>query len=176
MKDQKEHTNILTAGKYIYPIETTLLKKYARYFPAIFQITNEQPKWQEGATGVVDLELFGPQAVLILKHWMENQELTIIDKVIKVANQLVEQGVMGDHEHIYMGDINQKLELLLDCYVLGNYLTAPGFQNAVMDVVIDLYAKIYFEEVFPFTTLTTYSRDSLIETTPFVTSSPTVCT
>lgn len=134
-------TVILENGKKFH-IKTEHLKKNSDYFSAVLRTDSE---WME-ANGVVRLEEVEDAVFTVFKIWTETGEVDV-DWVLYLRTRTHTQTniIVGNKESVAKVSLKMaKLELLLNCHVLGDYLQAHAFQNAVMDQIVQSYKDTYY--------------------------------
>ncbi|PVH77302.1 hypothetical protein DL98DRAFT_517409 [Cadophora sp. DSE1049] len=83
-------------------------------------------------------------AFCIYGIWLEMGEIQV-ERVLGLSALLRTSVYVGNEESIGKEWVKMaKLELLLECYILGDYLQAPfGFQDRVMSHVIEAFGDVY---------------------------------
>ena len=76
----------------------------------------------------------------------EEIEQEMPDDVFFCGAPALPEWAAGNSNEIFSTSLDLKLEQLVDHYILGAYFQAPGFQNAVIDAIVDHYMDLHYYE------------------------------
>jgi hypothetical protein len=132
-----------------------LLRCTSVYFSGLFRYGKT---WLESRSGVVRLEDIEANAFAVYQLWLETGSIGSESNTVQEAQQQEvgepvenqEDGtphdgevVVGNKTNIFETAIDERVDLLTHCYLLGDYIGAPGFQNDVIDEISRFYADVY---------------------------------
>jgi len=135
----------------VFLVEKELLQHTSVYFSGLFRYDKT---WLESRYGVVRLEDFKGDAFAIYELWLNTSS---IDDPIAASRQMqqpteqtsrhdskhVGDVVVGNKNDIFETTLDSRLDLLMHCYFLADYIGAPGFQNDVMDAISQFYQGLH---------------------------------
>jgi hypothetical protein len=153
----EEHTTIyFDTGEWLR-IETGLLKHTSHYFSSIYRFTDA---WPESRYSRVELDGVDLPTFDVFRYWLQtgsivdtdtllpnpilpmNEDGTFRNKSPKLRSVLV-----GNKSKVYLSVIKvDKLDQLVQCLILADYIGAPAFQNDIMDALLNEYAEIYYHD------------------------------
>jgi hypothetical protein len=131
------------------------LRRYSKFFAKAFSCSSQFIEAQRGRVELPEVEL---SSFTVFKNWLETGHIedsdTLLpktkefcsimsqDNVSKMADDS-SKWIYADGNGITFGSVDKRLERLTDCYILGDFLFAPGFQNDVIGLIMAQYAKIH---------------------------------
>ncbi|KAK0128123.1 hypothetical protein ONS95_000107 [Cadophora gregata] len=135
------HTTIITRTGTTTTLPTTLLTQNSKFFSTMLQPTSP---WLEQRYGLVFMPSTNSAAFRLYSIWLTTHKIEIdqalgwfasVRKLVYVADKDV-----IERKWVKMG----KLELLVECYILGDYLRVPfGFLDLVMSHIIDSLGEVH---------------------------------
>ncbi|CZR55383.1 uncharacterized protein PAC_05270 [Phialocephala subalpina] len=105
--------------------------------------------WIEAQKDTVELPHFHPTVFKIFQCWVEDG---CFDWDLCSGNWFTRSSpshtkvLVGNKQHVEEALVSTSLDGLVQCYILGDYLDAPGFQNETMDQLYELYANIHYND------------------------------
>lgn len=174
---------IILENGHIFKFDQEVLKNSSNYFAkALATYAN----WIETQEGV--FRLFGVEAMylFLFKYFIEHGYLAAtpylipqsmprdqtpkLDGVDSNINRSLSSPKSGaclavDKSSVFETEIDERLGHLIECYLLGMYLHAPGFQNAVMGEIFRQYTSNFRETFVPLYNLH-YISDHTTSQTP----------
>jgi hypothetical protein len=141
----------------VFIAETEMLQHTSIYFSGLFRHAKSS---LESRSGVVRLEVVEANAFAIYQLWLNtgsiNNNSTAIQQPQQQGPSKLTGMVGGVPQNEYVAasnkldiiktSIDDKVDLLTHCYLLGDYIGAPGFQNDVIDEISRLYSDFYYAD------------------------------
>ncbi|KAE8450700.1 hypothetical protein EG329_006045 [Mollisiaceae sp. DMI_Dod_QoI] len=127
-----------------FNIHADALKSHSRYFQLLLKTSSQ---WLEYFEGAVHLKGFEAATVKIFKNWIETRKLDSTLRIEENKSRFLSSTIkvsVGNQMQILLISIGSPLKDLVDCYILGDYFDAPGFQNEIMDEISKHYSAIYY--------------------------------
>lgn len=102
---------------------------------------------------IVNMEEIGTDAFGVYKMWLESGEVEV-ERVLSLGSDVLSRtetsNPIGNERDIRTGEKGEqelrmaKLELLIESYILGDYIQAPfGFMDRVMSCVVRAFGELY---------------------------------
>ncbi|KAF8848347.1 hypothetical protein BDZ45DRAFT_753918 [Acephala macrosclerotiorum] len=104
--------------------------------------------WVELLNNTFKLPTFSPTTFKMFQCWVEDGGF---DWDLCSGNWFTRTSpsrasvLVGNKQYVQQALVSTSLDGLVECYVLGDYLDAPGFQNEAMDQLSELYSSIHYE-------------------------------
>jgi hypothetical protein len=141
--------------------------------------------WIESNSGKIQLSDIEEHTFTIFKEWLETGNISTNQPVTQTPSQIPSSEnhtstpqpslpapamidiLRGNKDAIVHAKISNRLDLLIECYILGDYLKTPAFQNKLMDSIMLQYYEFWSSNNgiplhnLPFITLHTTDKNPL---------------
>jgi len=99
--------------------------------------------WADSSKGYLEFISLNSAAFGIFTHWVETRKPTLnVGHVLGFLKGRAKSDpvmLIGNENTIKYIKCNPILDMILDCWLLGDYLMTPGFPNAIMDAQLQLW-------------------------------------
>jgi len=131
-------------------MDTDLLRLTSAYFAAAFHTKNS---WVESVQRIIQLPCIDPVSFAVYKQWLETGNIILFNLPLD-PNRYVfgfdaykknKDVVAGNKHNLSISSIELSLDILINCWILGDFLQAPAFQNDVLDDLEEQYFTLGHE-------------------------------
>lgn len=132
---------LLDCGKE-FSLDRDLLNFTSEYFAAIFR---NQNLWIESNSSNIQLLDINERVCAVFREWLETDSITSTQPISRTSNQMHHSGdapstlqtpisapglvdiVGSNKDDLFETQISDRLNFLIECYMLGDYLKVPVF-------------------------------------------------